>query len=64
MPTELLTDWQAADVMKLSRATFHKLVARGDIERIKIGRSARYSRRDLEDFIERCRDGEREHGGA
>lgn len=55
MTAELVTDTQAAELLSLSRATFHVLVARGEIPRVKIGRSARYARTDIQDFIDRCR---------
>ena len=43
----LVRDEEAARLLSISRSKFHLLVADGVIERLKIGRSARYRRVDI-----------------
>jgi excisionase family DNA binding protein len=43
----LVRDEEAARLLSISRSKFHLLVADGLIERLKIGRSARYRRVDV-----------------
>jgi len=49
----------AAAALALSRAKTFELIARGEIETVKIGRSRRVTRRALEQFIERAAEGTR-----
>jgi excisionase family DNA binding protein len=56
-PRLLLNDADASKVLSVSRAHFHKLVSRGEIPRVKLGRCARYRVTDLEAFIERYSPG-------
>lgn len=48
----LITDREASLLLSVSRSKFHVLVAAGRLRRIKLGRSARYLRSDVEAFAE------------
>ena len=43
----------AAEMLGVSRATFYNLMERGELTRVKIGRSARIRVSDLEGLVER-----------
>lgn len=49
----VLKPLQAARYCSLGRSKFDALVAAGEIPRVKIGRSVRFRRQDLDRFIER-----------
>ena len=54
----LMTAREAAQFLGLSERTIWEITGpRGDLPAIRIGRSVRYSRTDLADFIERHRIG-------
>lgn len=48
----LYTAEEAGHVLSLSRASVFKLIASGDLESVKIGRSRRVTRSGLERFVE------------
>lgn len=61
---ELMTAREAAEFLGLSERTIWEISGpRGDLPAVRIGRSVRYSKTDLTDYIERhrvssaCRDG-------
>lgn len=49
----LLREPEARDYLTISRTKFRELMARGDITPLRIGRSVRFSRKSLDQFIER-----------
>ncbi len=51
----LCTPEEGADELRLSRATVYRLLASGELESVKCGRSRRIPRQALEDFVERLR---------
>lgn len=51
----LVTPREAARMLSVSERTLWSLSAKGEIPRIKLGRSARYAVSDLREFIERQR---------
>ncbi len=53
LETLLLKDVDAARLLGVSRSMFHLMVARGQIPRLKLGRSARYRRSDIVALIDR-----------
>jgi excisionase family DNA binding protein len=48
----LVDDDEASRLLGISRSKFHLLVSDGLIPRLKIGRTARYRREDLQRFID------------
>jgi excisionase family DNA binding protein len=48
---ELLTIREACDRLKLSRASLYRLIARGELPTVRIGRARRVIREDLDRFI-------------
>jgi excisionase family DNA binding protein len=48
---ELLTIREACARLKLSRASMYRLIARGELPTVRIGRSRRVIREDLDRFI-------------
>lgn len=52
MPEALLDKEEAAKVLNLSKGTISNLLARGELPYIKIGRSVRIKREDIEAYIE------------
>lgn len=55
MTTQLLTINRAAEKLSVSRSSLYKLVARGDLRIIKIGKAARIADADIDAFIARMR---------
>ena len=55
MEALLLTAEQAADVLNVSRTTIFKLMAGGELDSLKIGRSRRIPAQSLERFVESLR---------
>ena len=51
----LLRPEAVAERLSISRATVYQLIASGDLESIKLGRSRRIPARALEEFVERRR---------
>jgi excisionase family DNA binding protein len=56
---EIMTIAQVAEYLQLSEMTTYKLVQEGKIPGFKIGRHWRIKRSDLDDLIERLKNGER-----
>jgi excisionase family DNA binding protein len=52
---ELLTVDQVADILKLGRTKLYEIMDRGDLPSIRIGRSRRILRSDLNCYIARLR---------
>lgn len=50
-PQELLTPDEVCGLLKMKRTWFYAQVARGSIKPIKLGRSTRVRRRDLEAYL-------------
>ncbi len=50
---------QAAEAIGLGRSKIFQLIASGEIETVRIGRSRRIPRQALEDYVERLRQGSR-----
>ena len=63
---KLMTVQEAAELLGLSeRTVWENTAPRGDLPAVRIGRSVRYSKTDLTDFIKRHRvSGGCENGGA
>ena len=56
-PTLLLTAKQAAEALAISPRKLWSLTASGEISVVRLGRSVRYDRADLERFIESQKEG-------
>ena len=54
----LLTTKEACEYLNISRATLYKLIREGKLKPLKIGRSTRFDRRDLDRFIESLKQAE------
>ena len=52
----LLTVREAADVLGISRTAIYLLLQRGEIPSVKIGRSRRIKRKDIESYVNRLVD--------
>lgn len=52
---EYLKVSEMAEVLRIARSRAYELVAEGEIPAIKIGRSVRVSRKDLDRWLERQR---------
>lgn len=52
----LLTPEEAAKTLSISRSKLYELLARGEVESVRIGTSRRIATRALEEFVERCRE--------
>ena len=57
---QLLTIDEVATNLKVSRATVYRLIARGYLQRIKVGSSARFTERSVEQLIRRLETESRE----
>ena len=53
----LLTVPQAAEALAISQRTLWSLTTSGDIPHVRIGRSVRYLKSDLEAWVAGCRKG-------
>jgi excisionase family DNA binding protein len=49
----LLTNEDAAELLSISRATLYRLVWRGELTPVKIGRAVRFPREQLAAFVAR-----------
>ncbi len=58
MEKMLLTTKEACEYLNISRATLYKLIREGKLKPLKIGRSTRFDRRDLDRFIESLKQAE------
>jgi len=56
-PQRLMSVGAAADYLGISRATVERLVQRGDLPIVKIGRATRYDIDDLDRYVENNRAG-------
>ncbi len=56
MIPQLLRSTEAAAYLSISPRTLWTLTKRGDIPCVRIGRSVRYDRRDLEAWIQRAKE--------
>ncbi len=52
----LLTVREAANVLGISRTAIYLLLQRGEIPSVKIGRSRRIKRKDIESYVNRLAD--------
>jgi putative molybdopterin biosynthesis protein len=52
---EFMTQKELADILRLSALTVHRLTKRGEIKAFKVGRSLRYTRADVEAYINKQR---------
>lgn len=59
----LLTPEEAAELLRIGRATLYRLLAAGAIRSIKVGGLRRIAVADLEAYIERLRAEQGEGGG-
>jgi excisionase family DNA binding protein len=50
-PVELLTIREACARLKLSRASMYRLIARGELPTVRIGRARRIILEDLDNFV-------------
>jgi excisionase family DNA binding protein len=50
----LLTPEQAAELLSISRSKLYELIARGELDSVRIGASRRVPTAALEDFVARC----------
>lgn len=61
----LYTVPQAAELLAVSRATAYRMIARGDLKVVRIGRSVRIPEAELAAFVERlCQQSEETEGGS
>ncbi|ETA03993.1 transcriptional regulator [Frankia sp. CcI156] len=51
----LLTPAEAAEILAVGRSTVYELLAAGDLESVRIGRSRRIPRAALDAFVRRLR---------
>lgn len=51
----LLTPAEAAEILAVGRSTVYELIATGDLESVRIGRSRRVPRAALDAFVRRLR---------
>jgi excisionase family DNA binding protein len=49
----LYTIREVEDVLGVSRATVYNLIERGDLRRVKVGKSARIPRTSIVEYVER-----------
>lgn len=56
---EIMTVNEVAEYLKISEVTTYKLVQEGKIPAFKIGRHWRVEKRDLSEFIDKLKRGER-----
>lgn len=56
MPTNLLTVRDVMNRLKVARSSVYRLVDRGELHPIKMGRSVRFDEQDVEAYIERCKE--------
>jgi len=59
---QLLRIDEAAARLRISRAALYRLVGRGELRVVRIGRSARIAEQDLAAFVEKLRRGSRTEG--
>jgi len=57
---ELMTVDEAAQFLRLSKSMIYLLATSGRLRKVKIGAALRFRRGDLEDFVNRCTQNERE----
>lgn len=57
MPTKLLTVQETAELLSLSKPMVYKLMERGELRYVKIGRSRRVEAAAVEDLIRRHTQG-------
>jgi len=57
MEKALLTVKEACEYLNISRAMLYKLIKEGKIKPIKLGKSTRFDKKDLDDFIEKAKKG-------
>ena len=48
----LLNPEEAAEILGMSRSTIYKLITAGEIQSVKIGRSRRIPRQEIERFVD------------
>jgi excisionase family DNA binding protein len=53
----LLTVQEVLKHLRIGRTSLHALTCTGELPAVRINRAVRYDPRDVERFIERCRDG-------
>ena len=56
MEKVLLTIKEACEYLNISRATLYKLIKEGKLKPVKIGRSTRLDKRDLDKFIQQLKE--------
>ncbi len=49
----ILTKEKTADLLKVSLATLHRIVARGDLAIVKVGKSVKFKAADVANYINR-----------
>lgn len=49
----LLTIAEAAQILRVSRATLFEMLSRGEIRKIKIGRKTLIPRKEIEEYVDR-----------
>ncbi|SMO61070.1 transcriptional regulator, AlpA family [Balnearium lithotrophicum] len=52
MEKKLLTVKEACEYLSISKATLYKLIKEGKIKPVKIGKSTRFDRQDLDRLVE------------
>lgn len=58
-PPEVLTLEQVAELLQVHYMTVYKIVRNGDIPAVKVGRSYRVLRKDVFDYLEKLKKGEK-----
>ena len=61
VPTLLLRPEQCAQATNLSRTVIYELLATGELESVRVGRSRRVPAAALESFVERLREQQAAH---
>ena len=54
---EFLTVRDVAELLQVTPMTIYRMVGRGALPCHQIGRAKRFSRKDIDAFLERCRTG-------
>ena len=54
-PAEFFTVGQLADLLQLTQMTIYRMVNRGELPCYSIGRVKRFSRSDIDEFLDSCR---------
>jgi excisionase family DNA binding protein len=51
----LMNALEAAEYLSVSRTTIYQLMAKGELKGVSVGRSRRFPRQELDEFVDRLR---------